>query len=100
MTAGGYRHRGNGLRTGVVGARLGRSSRRNDVMQMQSLTEQHMKLARLVGTWRSEEQMFPSPWDPKGGSAVGHTEMRSVLDGYFVESNYSQERDGTVSYRG
>jgi hypothetical protein len=70
------------------------------MQDMPRVTEQHRKLLALVGTWTGEEKMFPSPWDPKGGTALGRIEARADLDGFFVVEDYLQERDGKVSYRG
>jgi hypothetical protein len=44
--------------------------------------------------------MFPSPWDPKGGSAVGHATNRLALDGFAVVQDYEQKRGGVVNYWG
>jgi hypothetical protein len=62
--------------------------------------EQHRKLASLAGNWVGEEKMHPSPWDPKGGSALGKVNSRIDLDGFFLVSDYTQERGGQISYRG
>ena len=68
--------------------------------QMPTPTDAHRKLARLAGTWRIEETMFPSPWDAKGGTAVGHSEVAVILDGFYVQTTYHQERGGVITYRG
>jgi len=70
------------------------------MMQMPQVTEQHRKLVAMAGSWSGEETMFPSPWDPGGGTATGKLETRVDLDGLFVISDYIQERDGRVSFRG
>ena len=44
--------------------------------------------------------MSPSPWDPKGGTATSRTSTRLELGGFFLLTDYVQERDGRVSYRG
>jgi len=63
--------------------------------------EQHQKLAEaLAGSWAGEETVHPTPWDPKGGTAMGRCESHVELDGFFVVMNYTQERGGAVSYRG
>ncbi len=69
-------------------------------MEMPKPSDRHRKLEALAGTWIGEETMFPSPWDPKGGTAVGRTHARMDLDGFFLLSDYTQERDGQVGYRG
>jgi len=62
--------------------------------------EEHRKLHALAGSFQGEEKMYPSPWDPKGGSAMGKIESRVDFDGFFVVSDYIQERAGQVTYRG
>ena len=69
-------------------------------MEMPKPTPQHQRLRGLVGSWKGDEKMHPSPWDPKGGTAKGFFESRLDLDGMFVISEYRQERDGKVTYRG
>src|SRR5713226_4309823 len=67
---------------------------------MMKPTEQHRKLEKLAGTWVGEEKMYPGPWDPKGGKAKSRQTARVDLDGFFVITDYQQERDGKTSYRG
>lgn len=69
-------------------------------MEMPNPTDAHRKLQTLVGSWRGEEQLFPTPWDPKGGLAVGRVRNRVALDGFVVVQEYEQERDGSVNFRG
>jgi len=69
-------------------------------MEMPTPTEHHQKLANLEGRWRGTETMYPSQWDPAGGTATGLNEMRLALDGFAVISDYEQERDGTITFRG
>jgi hypothetical protein len=69
-------------------------------MPMPSLTEPHRRLETLVGSWRGEEQLQPSPWDPKGGTAIGQARNVLALDGFAVVQDYAQERDGKVTFRG
>jgi hypothetical protein len=66
---------------------------------MPKLTEEHQKLHRLAGTWEGEEKMEPSPWGP-GGTARGRYVSRVDLDGFYVIQDYTQEKDGKVSFRG
>ncbi len=42
--------------------------------------------------------MYPSPWDPKGGSAVGRIKSRLALNGFGLINDYEQERDGAVTF--
>ena len=53
-------------------------------MEMLKLTPSHKKLQRIVGNWTGEEKLNPSPWDPKGRTAVGKVNNRSGLDGFIV----------------
>jgi hypothetical protein len=69
-------------------------------MEMPKPTDAHRKLKALVGTWQAEEKMFPSPWDPKGGTAVGHANNRLALDGFAVIQDYEQTTKGVVNYWG
>jgi uncharacterized protein DUF1579 len=69
-------------------------------MQMPTLQDQHRKLKALAGNWTGEEKLHPSPWDPKGGPAVGRVQSRLDLDGFFLVSDYQEERGGQVTYRG
>lgn len=69
-------------------------------MEIPTVQEQHRKLTALAGTWVGEEKMHPSPWDPKGGTATARVQSRIDLDGFFLITDYVQERGGQVSYRG
>lgn len=60
----------------------------------------HKRLEMMTGTWEGEETMYPSQWDPKGGTATGRTVSRLALDGFAVISDYQQERDGKVTFTG
>lgn len=60
----------------------------------------HERLRELEGTWRGEETQHPSPWDPTGGVAIGTIRARVELDGFFVVSDYVEEKDGRAVYRG
>lgn len=67
---------------------------------MPTLQTEHETLARLSGSWSGDEVVHPSPWDPAGGTAIGKSETRVALDGFFVVSDYIQERGGQVTYAG
>ena len=69
-------------------------------MEMPKLTPSHKKLQRLVGNWAGEEKLNPSPWDPKGGTAVGKVNNRPGLDGFIVTQEYEQLRDGAPNFKG
>ena len=68
--------------------------------EMPKPTDKHAKLKALAGTWVGEEKIHPGPWDPKGGSALGRTETKVDMDGFYVVTDYVQERDGKTSYKG
>jgi len=69
-------------------------------MEMPKPAAAHRKLERVVGLWTGEEKLFPSPWDPKGGTAISRVENRLALDGFAVVQDYEQERNGKVNFRG
>ena len=69
-------------------------------MDMPTPTESHKKLARLAGEWTGPETMHPSPWDPKGFKASGHSLNRVALGGMALIHDYEQARDGRVMFRG
>ena len=70
------------------------------MMEMPNPTEAHRKLNALVGRWSGQEKMCPSPWDPKGSTAVGRCDNRLSVDGFVIQHDYEQERNGSVSFRG
>jgi Protein of unknown function (DUF1579) len=70
------------------------------MMQMPKPGEAQAKLARLAGRWLGTERLSPSPWDSKGGTAVGRCENRIAADGFALAQNYQQERGGLVSFCG
>jgi hypothetical protein len=61
--------------------------------------EHHRKLHRFAGNWVGEETLSPSPWGP-GGSAMGRLQGKLDLDGFFVVSDYVEEKDGKTIFRG
>ena len=69
-------------------------------MEMPKPTEVHHKLKLLVGNWVGEEKINPSPWDEKGGTAIGRVHNRAALEGFAVVQDYEQERGGAVNFRG
>ncbi len=69
-------------------------------MDMPTPTEAHKKLEKLAGSWTGQDILHPSPWDPKGGKAIGRIERRMALDGFVMLEDYEQERDGKISFRG
>ena len=70
-------------------------------MEMPKVDENHKKLEKaMAGKWVGEETIHPSPWDQKGGQAKGTMEVRTGLDGFWLIADYTQERDGKITYRG
>lgn len=69
-------------------------------MEMPKPTEHHEKLGRLAGHWQGTETMFPSQWDPKGGTATGFNDSRLALGGFALITDYRQERDGATTFEG
>jgi len=61
---------------------------------------EHKRLHAMAGSWTSAETIHSSPWDPSGGPAKGRAESRVALDGFVVVTEYDQERNGKVAYRG
>jgi len=70
------------------------------MMEMPKPTEAHRKLEAFAGRWTGREKMSPSPWDPKGGTAVGRCDNRQAVDGFVIVHDYEQERDGRINFRG
>ncbi len=54
----------------------------------------------MAGEWEGEEKMYPSPWDPKGGLAIGRLKCRMALNGFALINDYEQERDGAIVFTG
>jgi hypothetical protein len=69
-------------------------------MHMPQLTEQHNKLKAFVGEWTGQDIIHPAPWNPQGATAKSRVSSKLMLDGFFLVSEYTQERDGKVTYRG
>lgn len=68
--------------------------------QMPKPNDTHAKLAKHAGSWVGVETLYPSDWDPNGGTAEATLESRVDLDGFAVIGDYVQKRDGRVSFRG
>jgi len=60
----------------------------------------HKKFESMAGTWEGTETMYPSAWDPKGGTAVGRTVGRVAVGGFALVVDYQQTRDGAVTFSG
>lgn len=61
-------------------------------------TPHHQKLHALAGAWIGEEMLAETPW-MKGGKAQGFVWTQPILDGFFLEHDYRQERDGEETFR-
>lgn len=68
--------------------------------EMPKPTEAHAKMNALVGRWIGQERLHPSPWDAKGGTATGRSDNRMALDGFALLHDYTQERNGAVTFSG
>jgi hypothetical protein len=70
-------------------------------MEMPTLSDEQKRLNELfTGTWRGEEKLYPSDWDPEGGPAFGTWTVTSSVDGWVCLVDYAEERHGKVVYRG
>jgi hypothetical protein len=70
-------------------------------MQMPTLSDEQKRLNELfTGTWRGEEKLYPSDWDPKGGAAFGTWIVHASVDGWVTLVDYAEERDDKTVYRG
>jgi hypothetical protein len=69
-------------------------------MEMPKPGPEHEVLKQMVGSWDGPETLHPSPWDPQGGTAFGRLEARLELDELAVVSDYTQERNGRITFRG
>lgn len=69
-------------------------------MEMPQPGPNHKKLELFAGSWRGEETMYPSMWDPKGGVAQASLATRVACDGFYAVGDYEQSRDGKVTFRG
>jgi hypothetical protein len=70
-------------------------------MEMPSVGAEQKRFNELfTGTWRGEEKLYPSDWDPKGGTAFATWVVHPSLDGFCLLVDYTEERDGKINYRG
>lgn len=69
-------------------------------MEMPQLTDAHRKLEKFVGRWAGEEKIYPSPFDPQGGTVLARVENRLALNGFAVVQDYEQEKNGQIVFRG
>lgn len=69
-------------------------------MEMPRPSAGHRKLEKIAGQWKGEEKMYPSSWDPKGGTAIGRIKSRVALNGFVLINDYEQECDGKITFSG
>ncbi len=69
-------------------------------MEMPTPSDGHRKLERIAGQWEGEEKMYPSPYDPNGGTAIGRINSRTALNGFALINDYEQEREGKITFSG
>src|SRR5512138_677305 len=70
-------------------------------MHIPAIAPEQKRLNELAsGVWRGEEKLYPSDWDPKGGTSFGTWVVHPSLDGFALFVEYTDERDGKVMYRG
>ncbi|HNS98009.1 MAG TPA: DUF1579 family protein [Polyangiaceae bacterium] len=61
--------------------------------------KQHEKLHTLVGNWEGIVRLAPSAWG-SAGMAVGRFSNTVVADGFFLVSDYVEQRDGGETFVG
>ena len=69
-------------------------------MHMPEPGPEHEKLKLLAGSWKGEETLFPSPWDPQGGKAEGIVTNAMGASGFVLVHDYVQRRDGRTTFTG
>lgn len=68
-------------------------------MEMPAPGAEHAQLAQLAGRWEGPETLGPSPVAPEGGTARGRWDSHMALHDLYLFTDYTQERNGHVSYR-
>jgi hypothetical protein len=69
-------------------------------MEMPEPTAEHERLAAFVGSWEGDEVLHPSPWSPERRAAIGRFSARMGVDGMYLITDYEEERDGAIVFRG
>jgi hypothetical protein len=69
-------------------------------MEMPKPQAEHERLRALVGTWTGEETLYPSPWVNETRTATGRFASRLGVDGFYLITDYVEERDGKTVYDG
>jgi hypothetical protein len=63
-------------------------------------SDQHRELVVLAGDWVGEDNLHPTPWAPLRRTAIGRFTSRIGVDGMFLVSDYEEEREGKIVFRG
>jgi hypothetical protein len=53
----------------------------------------------MAGTFESEDQIHPTPWNPQGGTASTRSTGRMELDHSFLIQDTEQHDNGVIVYR-
>lgn len=69
-------------------------------MEMPKPGPSHKQLEAFAGMWKGEEKMYPSEWDPQGGTYGALMNSRVACDGFYVVGEYEQSRGAVVTFRG
>ena len=69
-------------------------------MHMPTPSAGHRRFERMAGIWEGEETMYPSAWDPEGGTAIGRTVGRVAVGGFALVIDYQQTRGGVETFSG
>ena len=67
---------------------------------MPKANEHHQKLQAFAGQWTGNEILYPSPWSPTRREATAQVTSRMDLDGFTLITDYVEEQNGQVTYRG
>jgi hypothetical protein len=67
---------------------------------MEAMHKGHENLARLVGSWTGAERMAASAWSPEELHTTGRIEATMKIDGHLLVTDYRQEQDGQIGFRG
>src|SRR5438067_10355079 len=68
--------------------------------EMPKPTEAHRLFEKLAGSWAGDKTMYPSQWDPVGGTAQAKTHSRIGVNGFALIGDYEQSRGGVVTFGG
>ncbi len=68
-------------------------------MEQPKITSAHEIFRRFVGTWRGEETLYATEWNPDGATAASQVKNQLALNGFLLIQDLAQSRDGQVVYR-